>query len=217
MTAAARAITRRSALKGSAAVLATALLPRAAAAALVATPRQTAGPFYPTDLPAEADWDLARMAGAPPAQGTIAYIGGSILDASGNPLAGTRVEIWQCDANGRYRHPRDVSLTRARDAGFQGFGRVVTDAAGAYRFRTIRPVAYPGRTPHIHFAVIAPGAAPFVTQMYVAGEPGNARDGVLNGVADAQARARLIVALAPSAAEPGALEGRFDIVLGGSG
>ena len=86
---------------------------------------------------------------------------------------------------------------------------------GAYRFRTIRPVAYPGRTPHIHFAVAVPGLGRLVTQMYVAGEPLNARDAVLAGIRDAAARESVIVALAPAdAVEPGALGGTFDIVVG---
>ncbi len=93
--------------------------------------------------------------------------------------------------------------------------RPVTDAAGGYRFRTIRPVPYPGRTPHIHFAVSGAGLARLTTQMYVAGEPGNERDGVLMGVRDPAARARLIVPLVPAPdAEPNALAGTFDIVLG---
>ena len=99
------------------------------------------------------------------------------------------------------------------DENFQGYGQTLTDATGDYRFRTIRPVPYPGRTPHIHFAVSAPGSPRFVTQMYVAGEPQNERDGVLMGVRDPAARARLIVPFRP-AAEPDALAGTFDIVLG---
>jgi len=91
----------------------------------------------------------------------------------------------------------------------------VSAADGGYRFRTIRPVAYPGRTPHIHVKVKAPGADTLTTQMYVAGEPGNARDMVLNQIRDPEARARVIVALEPAAGlEPGALRGRFDLVLG---
>ena len=85
------------------------------------------------------------------------------------------MEIWQCDANGRYRHPRDRGDVE-EDPNFQGFGHTVTDADGHYRFRTIRPVPYPGRTPHIHAAVIQEGARPFVTQIYVADEPLNLRD-----------------------------------------
>jgi protocatechuate 3,4-dioxygenase beta subunit len=92
----------------------------------------------------------------------------------------------------------------------------VSAADGGYRFRTIRPVPYPGRTPHIHFAVTVPGLQRLVTQMYVAGEPLNARDGLYTSIRDADARAAVTVALAPlPAVEPGALGGTFDIVLGG--
>jgi protocatechuate 3,4-dioxygenase beta subunit len=206
-------VTRRAALAGGIAVvaLAGARLP-AQAAGLIPTPAQSEGPFYPVELPPDTDWDLLRMAGAGrEALGTVTYVEGRILDRTGRPVPGTRVEIWQCDASGRYHHPGDAR--GPVDEAFQGFGRVVTAEDGGYRFRTIRPVAYPGRTPHIHFAVMAPGARRFITQMYVAGEPRNERDFLLNSVRDAQARARLIVALAPVAAEPEALQGRFDIVL----
>jgi protocatechuate 3,4-dioxygenase beta subunit len=91
----------------------------------------------------------------------------------------------------------------------------MTDGAGDYRFRTIRPVPYPGRTPHIHFAVSGAGLPRFTTQMYVAGEPQNEHDTVLMSVRDAAARARLIVPLRPAVEmETNALAGTFDIVLG---
>lgn len=206
-------LTRRATLAGSLASLA--LIGFAApmrAATLSPTPAQTEGPFYPVELPPDTDWDLLRLAGSDhQALGTVTYVSGRILDRSGRPVPGMRVEIWQCDAKGRYRHPGDAR--GPRDDGFQGFGRVVTDADGGYRFRTIRPVPYPGRTPHIHFAVLPPQAPRLVTQMYVAGEPLNERDFVLNKIPDGEARARLIVALEPSGEEAGALQGHFDIVL----
>jgi len=122
------------------------------------------------------------------------------------------VEIWQCDASGRYLHPRSGGMGPL-PSGFQGYGQTVSAADGAYSFRTIRPVAYTGRTPHIHFAVSGPGFEPLVTQMYVAGEPQNERDGVLNRI-DPGARASVIVALEPGdELEAGALQGRFDIVI----
>jgi len=123
------------------------------------------------------------------------------------------VEIWQCDANGRYHYVRDDRAGPPLDENFQGYGQTTTDATGGYHFHTIRPVPYPGRTPHIHFAVSAPGYPCFITQMYVAGEPQNELDGVLMSVHDPAARARLLVQLQP-AAEPGTLAGNFDIVLG---
>ena len=212
MSASRTGFTRRAALAGGIAGLALAGLPLPARpAGLIPTPAQSEGPFYPVELPRETDWDLLRMADARPALGTVTYVEGRILDLAGRPVPRTRVEIWQCDATGRYHHPGDAR--GPVDAGFQGFGRVVTAEDCAYLFRTIRPVAYPGRTPHIHFAVLAPGTRRFITQMYVEGEPGNARDFLLNSVRDEEARRRLIVPLQPSAEEPGALAGRFEIVL----
>ena len=189
---------------------------RARAAALAPTPRQTAGPFYPSTFPADADNDLMQIAGRNrTAKGTVTYVTGRVLDPTGQPVSGARVEIWQCDANGRYHYVHDDRADRPLDEDFQGYGQVMTDERGGYRFRTIRPVPYPGRTPHIHFAVSAADLPRFTTQMYVAGEPLNERDGVLMGVRDTAARARLVVPLRPAPdAEPNALAGTFDIVLG---
>ena len=184
----------------------------AGAAQLVPTPRQTAGPFYPTDLPLDSDNDLVLVAGRDaPAKGTVLHLAGRVLDASGRGVADARVEIWQADANGVYHHPRDRGDP---DPNFQGYGRTLTAGGGAYRFRTIRPVPYATRAPHIHFAVSGPGFERMTTQMYVAGEPRNATDFVLNAIRDPQARAAVIVALEPAdAIEPGALKASFDIVL----
>jgi len=211
--------TRRTLLAGAGAALLTPWLPSAARAApaptaRVPTPGQTEGPFYPVTLPPDIDNDLVRVTGAAArAQGTVTHIAGRVLDRAGRPVPGSVVEIWQCDANGRYRHPRAPEQAML-DAGFQGYGRTEVDAQGGYRFRTIRPVPYPGRTPHIHVAVLVPGAGRFVTQMYVEGEPLNARDGLLNAIRDPAARRSLIVPLAPAdGVEPGALAGTFDIVL----
>jgi protocatechuate 3,4-dioxygenase beta subunit len=138
-----------------------------------------------------------------------------VLDTRGQLRTGTVIEIWQCDANGIYRHPRAAGQGRI-DHAFQGYGRTQVDEQGQYRFRTIRPVPYPGRTPHIHFAVHVPGLGRLVTQMYIEGETLNARDGVLNRIRDLQARRSVIVPLAPEqTSEPGALHGRFDIVVAG--
>jgi protocatechuate 3,4-dioxygenase beta subunit len=199
---------------GSAAVFSLGAAGRAAT--LPPTPRQTAGPFYPLSTPADSDNDLVRVAGhSGTAKGTIAYVSGRVLDLDGRTLSGIRVEIWQCDTNGRYHYVRDDRAALPLDDDFQGYGQTITDGAGGYRFRTIRPVPYPGRTPHIHFALSGPGLARLTTQMYVAGEPLNERDGVLMGVRDAAARARLIVPLrqAPEL-EATALAGTFDIVIG---
>lgn len=203
-------MTRRALLAGAGAAVGL----KAAAAALVPTPRQTAGPFYPTELPLDADTDLVAVAGRDsPARGVVTHVFGRVMAEDGRPLARARVEIWQCDALGRYHHPREPR--GGADPNFQGYGHMVVGQDGAYRFRTIRPVPYPGRTPHIHFTLSGPGAARLTTQMYVAGEARNATDFILNAIRDPERRARLIVPLRPAPEiEAGALAGRFDIVLG---
>lgn len=190
-----------------------ALLPMLAIAAgepRMPTPAQTPGPYYPRSLPAERDNDLVQVARNSPALGSIAQVNGAVLDTAGRPLSGVLLEIWQCDANGRYRHPADTG-ERAPDPGFQGYGQFITGDDGVYRFRTIRPVAYPGRTPHIHFRLSRGGRERLVTQLYVAGDPGNARDSLFN-TNTARAREQLTTQFAP---RPGSseLEARFDIVL----
>ncbi|MBR0669729.1 dioxygenase family protein [Neoroseomonas soli] len=179
-----------------------------------ATPAQTRGPFYPVAFPPDTDADLVRVRGAAAeAMGIVAHLRGRITDTAGEPIPGALVEIWQCDANGRYNHPR-APETRLFDGNFQGYGRVVADARGAYAFRTLRPAPYPGRTPHIHVQVTRPGGAVLVTQFYVAGEPLNARDGVLNGIRDPRARESVIISFVPAdRIEPRALLAEADIVL----
>jgi protocatechuate 3,4-dioxygenase beta subunit len=147
------------------------------------------------------------------ALGQIAHISGRVLNKRGEVVRGAQVEIWQCDANGIYNHPRQPGLQR-RDTAFQGYGRTEVAGDGRYAFRTIRPVAYPGRTQHIHFKVHAPGAGRLTTQLYIAGERQNATDGVLRGIRDAKARESVIVRLDPANdIEAGSLKGMFDIVL----
>ena len=209
-----RVLTRRRA-RGSALALA-ALARPALAVGLAATPRQTSGPFYPTTIPLDSDTDLVSVAGRPQeAAGQVIHLFGRILDQAGRPVSGVRVEIWQCDAFGRYHHPRDTNGTP--DPNFQGYGQMAVGADGGYRFRTIKPVPYPGRAPHVHFALSGAGLERLTTQMYVAGEPQNDRDFVLNRVQDEAARKSLIVDLTPAPqVEPKALAGTFDIVLGGN-
>jgi protocatechuate 3,4-dioxygenase beta subunit len=160
---------------------AAALAPLAATPALAQehapTPRMTEGPFYPRTFPSDVDNDLTRVAGrAGSAQGTPLAVTGRVLDRSGRPRANARVEIWQCDALGQYHHVG--APAQSGDPDFQGFGAVTTDAEGRYAFRTIRPVPYPGRTPHIHFTVLEGGSRRLTSQMFIEGEPGNARDGL---------------------------------------
>jgi len=179
----------------------------------VPTPAQTAGPFYSTALPSDTDNDLVRLRGAEArASGTVTHIGGRVVTTDGRPVAGALLEIWQCDANGRYLHPGSGG-NGPRDAAFQGFGRAVTAEDGSYSFRTIRPVPYPGRTPHIHFAVRPRAGEGLVTQMYVAGEPLNARDGLYRRLGRAGREAVTVRLGSANGIEEGALAGRFDIVL----
>lgn len=201
---------RRRLLTGAAALAALAALP--AHAALAPTPRQTAGPFYPPSLPAEHDRDLVRVSGSTAdALGQVTYLEGRVLDLAGDPVPGALVEIWQCDANGVYHHPADRRA--GRDPRFQGYGRTLSDGDGRYGFRTIRPVAYPGRTPHIHVAVSGAGLSRLTTQLYVAGEPANGRD-FLYGRLSAAERAAVTVAFVPApAGDAGALSASFDLVV----
>lgn len=141
--------------------------------ALRITPSQTEGPFYPVALPKDSDFDLLRNGEQIYPKGQIAWIEGNIKDLSGKPVAGAQVEIWQCDHDGHYHHPGDGGKADRR---FQGFGRVMVGSDGSYRFRTLRPAAYAGRTPHIHFKVKMATKELLTTQLYVAGDAGNARD-----------------------------------------
>lgn len=184
------------------------------AAALDPTPRQTRGPFYPPKPPLDSDNDLVRIDGrAGLARGVITDLTGRIVDPSGQPVDDARVEIWQCDATGRYHHPR--ARRAGRDPDFQGFGSFTTGTDGQYRFRTIRPVPYPGRTPHIHFRVVAPGMGELVTQMYIAGHPLNANDWIFRSAGEE--RARLLVEFRPAEDADAQQRARFDIVLGRRG
>ena len=170
------------------------------------TPAQTEGPFYPVSLPADTDHDLLRQGGAAYAKGQPCWLEGRVADPSGAPLAGAVVEIWQCDAEGHYRHPGDGDRA---DPAFQAFGRVVADAQGRYRFRTIRPVAYSGRTPHIHVKLKLARRTLLTTQLYVAGDPGNARDFLWRSLSEAE-RAALTAHFLPVA---DGLRAEFNIVV----
>lgn len=182
---------------------------------LVRTPRQTEGPFYPDKLPLDTDNDLLVINDAiTPAVGEIAWLSGRILDARGEPIRNATVEIWQCDNHGAYLHSGSVNREK-RDANFQGFGRFVTGSTGDYQFRTIKPVPYPGRAPHVHYAVKMKGQEKFTTQCYIQGHPGNERDGVLRGIKDARAKASVIVPFVPvKGSRIGEFAAHFDIVLG---
>ncbi|HUG91850.1 MAG TPA: protocatechuate 3,4-dioxygenase [Planctomycetaceae bacterium] len=208
-------LTRRELLKGLAFGAAAFTTPGLFADELVRTPRQTEGPFYPDTLPLDTDNDLLIINDQiTPAVGEITHLTGRILDARGEPLRNATVEIWQVDNRGAYLHSGSSNRER-RDANFQGFGRFLTGKSGEYYFRTIKPVPYPGRTPHIHVAVKLKGHEPFTTQCYVKGEPQNERDGIWRSVRDPRARDSITVEFAPlEGSRIGELAARFDVVLG---
>ena len=160
------------------------------------TPAQTEGPFYPVTLPGDDDFDLLRNGALIYGRGQPAWVEGVVTDLDGRPLRGAQVEIWQCDEGGHYHHPGDGNRA---DQAFQGFGKVALAADGQYRFRTIRPVAYGGRTPHIHVKVKLGARALLTTQLYVLGDPHNARDFVWRNLRDDTDRAAVTVAFAPVA------------------
>jgi protocatechuate 3,4-dioxygenase beta subunit len=206
---------RRLFLKGLALSAAYFTVPGAFADELVRTPRQTEGPFYPDRLPLDTDNDLIIINNSiTPAVGEITHLSGRILGSNGTPIRNALVEIWQVDNGGAYLHSRTGNRSR-RDANFQGFGRFLTSSSGDYYFRTIKPVPYPGRTPHIHFKVKVRGRPDFTTQCYVRGEPRNARDGIYNSIRDRAARESVTIDFAPlRGSRTGERTARFDIVLG---
>ena len=207
-------IQRRRFLRGLGLSAAFLSIPGAFADELVRTPRQTEGPFYPDHLPLDTDNDLIVVNDAlTPAIGEITHLSGRILDGRGDPLRNALVEIWQTDHNGVYLHSGDKHAKR--DPNFQGFGRFLTGSTGEYYFRTIKPVLYPGRTRHIHYAIKLKGKEKWTTQCYVKGEPANERDGVYRDIKDAKAKESVTVDFAPAKnSKAGELTANFDIVLG---
>lgn len=182
---------------------------------LVRTPPQTEGPFYPDKLPLDTDNDLLIINDAiNPSVGQVTWLSGRILDPRGRPVRNALVEIWQADGNGVYLHSKSDNGGK-RDGNFQGFGRFLTGSTGEYLFRTIKPVPYPGRTPHIHVAVKVKGQPKFVTQCYIAGDPRNEGDGVLKGIQDLKARKSVLIPFLPvKGSRIGELSARFDIISG---
>jgi protocatechuate 3,4-dioxygenase, beta subunit len=189
-------------------------VPGAFAEELIRTPRQTEGPFYPDKLPLDTDNDLLVINdGLTPGVGDISYVSGRILDAKGDPVRNAVVEIWQCDNHGAYLHSKTDNSAK-RDRNFQGFGRFVTGSTGEYLFRTIKPVPYPGRAPHIHYKIKRGGKELLTTQCYIKGHPGNEKDGIWKNLKERE-RASVTVDFAPlKDSRIGELTARFDLVLG---
>ncbi len=179
---------------------------------LTQTPRQTEGPFYPNKLPLDTDNDLLVINDKlTPALGAVTHLTGRVLNAHGEPVRNAVVEIWQCDNNGKYIHTGDNNQAKP-DLNFQGFGRFVTSSTGEYYFRTIKPVPYPGRTPHIHFAIKQNDKRMLTTQLYIKGFAQNASDGIYRSLKAPQ----LVTAdFAPlKGSTLGELAAHFEIVIG---
>ena len=157
----------RTALAGSAALF---TAPGAFAEALTLTPKSTEGPFYPDSMPLDTDNDLLILNdGLTPAVGEITHLGGVVMDSKSQPVRNALVEIWQVDNQGIYLHSKARGQDK-RDPNFQSYGRFLTDSKGRYYFRTIKPPSYPGRTPHIHYAVSHKNKRVLTTQLYIEGE-----------------------------------------------
>jgi protocatechuate 3,4-dioxygenase, beta subunit len=183
---------------------------------LTRTPKQTEGPFYPNKMPLDTDNDLLVINDTiTPAVGTITHLTGKVLTPAGSPVNGVVVEIWQCDQHGAYLHT-GTSNSDKRDRHFQGFGRFLTGSTGEYYFRTIKPVPYPGRTPHIHVKVKKGSKELLVTQLYVKEEKDrNAKDGIYMSVKDLKARESITADFAMvKDSKIGELAANFVIVLG---
>ncbi len=182
---------------------------------LTLTPRQTPGPFFPSKLPLDTDNDLLVLNdNLTPAVGQVVHLSGRIMDKNGAPLRNTLVELWQVDSNGIYLHPQGGDR-KTLDKNFQGYGRFHTGSTGEYYFRTIKPVPYPGRTPHFHVAVKTKGRDKFTTQCYVKGDPRNERDFIFKGLRDPKLKAAVSVDFKPvPGTKTGEEAGRFDVVLG---
>lgn len=182
---------------------------------LLRTPAQTEGPFYPDKLPLDTDNDLLIVNDKiTPAVGEVTHLTGRILDSKGNPVRNAVVEIWQCDSNGSYLHTKSGNRDKY-NANFQGFGRFLTGSTGEYYFRTIKPVPYPGRTPHIHFKIKKANKDLLTTQCYIKGHAGNERDGILRNMKNPAERDALLVDFTPIVdSKIGELAAKFDLILG---
>lgn len=182
------------------------------------TPRLTEGPFYPDRLPLDQDNDLIVINDRiTPAIGSITHLSGRVLTTNGSPLRGVTVEIWQCDANAVYLHSADSDRKKSQqDANFQGYGRFETDSTGQYRFRTIKPVQYPGRpAPHIHYKLKQGDRELLVTQLMIRGFADNERDGVFRAIRDPQQRQLLTADFTPIAGSKlDEYRCQFDLVVG---
>lgn len=176
----------------------------------------TEGPFYPDKLPLDTDNDLLVINDATtPGLGEITHLTGRILTPQGDPVRNAFVEIWQVDNNGVYLHTGDTRIRDRRDVNFQGYGRFLTDVSGRYYFRTIKPVPYTGRCPHIHVAVSANGRRLYTTQLFIKDHPANERDFIFRALRDPAIRRTVEVEFNPlEGSKTGELAAEFDVIMG---
>lgn len=211
-------VNRRRFLQSSAFGAALFTTPGLFAEQLFPTPWMTEGPFYPDHLPLDTDNDLIIIKDSTtPAIGEISHLSGKILDSSGSPLKNVTIEIWQCDANAVYLHSSDSSRKKdQQDGHFQGYGQFTTDSSGEYRFRTIKPVPYPGRpAPHIHIKVKRGDDELLTTQLFIRGHEGNKKDGIYRSTRDLIDRELVLADFKPIPdSKIGELAAKFDVVVG---
>jgi protocatechuate 3,4-dioxygenase, beta subunit len=196
--------------------------PRQPLIVLPHTLSEITGPVYGHDKLRPGDNDLTKgHAGAP--LGERMVVTGRVMDEDGRPVPNTLVELWQCNASGRYHHPVDQH-DAPLDPNFTGAGRTVTGPDGSYRFMTVKPGAYPWRNhanawrpAHLHFSLFGPSfMTRLVTQMYFPGDPLLAYDPIFNSVPDIKARDSMICSFDLALTMPEfALGYRFDMVLRG--
>ncbi len=213
-----RKLHRRNVLAGTAAFSAACFHTPGLFADLLATPSSTEGPFYPDKLPLDQDNDLILIKDSTtPAIGEISHLTGRILSTAGEPIRNALIEIWQCDANAVYLHTADSGPKKdQQDKHFQGYGKFETNAKGEYRFRTIKPVPYPGRpSPHIHFKVTRGDRELLTSQIFITGHEGQKTDGVFRGIKDPKEQELVQTEFKPiKDSKLGELAAVFDIVIG---
>ncbi len=168
------------------------------------------GPVFSPDSVRPEEADLSRIAAAAPrALGQLITVSGRVLDEAGRPVRRCLIELWHANASGKYIHHNDPSPVPA-DPNFRGRGRAMTDDAGRFSFRTIKPGGYAvpdseagakrgwWRPPHIHVSLFGSCfASRLITQLYFPGEPLNELDLILNSIPDRAARERLMLRFRP--------------------
>jgi protocatechuate 3,4-dioxygenase, beta subunit len=177
------------------------------------TPQDTEGPYYPKTWEGDVDNDLTTVNGKKYAGGIPMALHGIVKNNTGEILNNAQVEIWQIDADGEYRHP-DFGGEGPAERGFQGYGRVQADDKGHYAFKTVQPIGYGGRPPHVHFKVLAEGHVTLLTEMYFAGN--NSEGGLYQRLFGGFSKERDLLTVSPKTTRIGAvdaLDAEFNIVL----